>query len=131
MRIAHTMLRVSNLEAAIDFYERVLGMQVMRRTVNEAYRYTLVFLGYDAKDAQIELTYNWDTDHYDMGNAYGHIAIESNDIQKICATAQALNLGKVTKEPSKVKGSTTSQTIIAFLEDLDGYKIELIERPAV
>ena len=124
MRLLHTMLRVADLDKSIAFYTQVLGMKELRRADNEEYRYTLAFVGYgDEKDtAVLELTYNWDTDSYDLGNAYGHIAID--DIYKACADIKAAG-GNVSREPGPVKGGTTE---IAFVKDPDGYSIELIQK---
>lgn len=126
MRILHTMLRVGDLDKSISFYTEVMGMQLIRRHDNEEYQYTLAFLGYgdESEGAVIELTYNWGTHEYDLGNAYGHIAIE---VDNAAATCDAIrnNGGKVTREAGPVKGG---KTVIAFVEDPDGYKIELIEK---
>lgn len=114
------------LDKSIAFYTQVLGMKELRRADNEEYRYTLAFVGYgDEKDSTVlELTYNWDTDSYDLGNAYGHIAIEFDDIYKACADIKAAG-GNVSREPGPVKGGTTE---IAFVKDPDGYAIELIQK---
>lgn len=124
MRLLHTMLRVGNLEKSIAFYTQVLGMQLLRQSENAEYKYTLAFLGYGAETAQtvIELTYNWGTESYDLGNAYGHIAIETQDIYATCEAIRAAG-GNITREPGPVKGGTT---VIAFVNDPDGYAIELI-----
>ena len=126
MRILHTMLRVGDLQRSIDFYTRVLGMTLLRTSDNPEYKYTLAFVGYGTNPdhAELELTYNWGVDKYDLGSAYGHIAISADDIVAACELAKA-NGGVVTREPGPVKGGTT---VIAFLTDPDGYKIELIER---
>jgi lactoylglutathione lyase len=126
MRILHTMLRVGDLQRSIDFYTKVLGMSLLRTSDNPAYQYTLAFLGYGSNPdhAELELTYNYGVDQYEMGTAYGHIAISANDIVKACADVKA-NGGNVTREPGPVKGGST---VIAFVTDPDGYKIELIER---
>ena len=126
MRILHTMLRVGDLQRSIDFYTAVLGMKLLRTSDNPEYKYTLAFVGYGAnpEHAELELTYNYGVDHYDLGNAYGHIAISADDIVQACAAAKA-NGGNVTREPGPVKGGST---VIAFITDPDGYKIELIER---
>ncbi|MFD1893398.1 lactoylglutathione lyase [Ottowia beijingensis] len=127
MRILHTMLRVGNLQRAIDFYTQVLGMQLLRTSENPEYKYSLAFLGFDGGNpgqAEIELTYNWGTEQYDMGTAYGHIAIGVPDAYAACAKIKAAG-GKVTREAGPVKGGTT---VIAFVTDPDGYKIELIQR---
>ena len=127
MRLLHTMLRVGNLERSIDFYTQVLGMQLLRRSENPQYRYSLAFLGFDGGNpgqAEIELTWNWDTDHYELGTAYGHIALGVPDAAAACERIRAAG-GKITREAGPVKGGST---VIAFVEDPDGYKIELIER---
>lgn len=126
MRILHTMLRVSDLSRSLDFYTNVMGMKLLRQQDNEQYRYTLAFVGYQSEQqgAVLELTYNWDTDAYDLGNAYGHIAIEVEDAAHSCQTIKDAG-GKVTREAGPVKGGST---VIAFVEDPDGYKIELIEK---
>ncbi|MYN00668.1 lactoylglutathione lyase [Pseudoduganella sp. DS3] len=126
MRILHTMLRVGDLQRSIDFYTKVLGMQLLRTSDNPEYKYTLAFLGYghNPEHAELELTYNYGVDKYDMGNAYGHIAISAEDIYSACEAVRA-NGGNVTREPGPVKGGAT---VIAFVTDPDGYKIELIER---
>jgi lactoylglutathione lyase len=126
MRILHTMLRVGDLRRSIDFYTNVLGMKLLRTSDNPEYKYSLAFLGYGSnpEHAELELTYNYGVDHYDMGTAYGHIAISATDIHRACASVRA-NGGNVTREPGPVKGGTT---VIAFITDPDGYKIELIER---
>ena len=125
MRILHTMLRVGDLQRSIDFYTRVLGMTLLRKSENSEYKYTLAFVGYgDEKDeAVIELTYNWGVSEYELGSAYGHIALEADDIYATCDALRAAG-AKITREPGPVKGGTT---VIAFVEDPDGYKIELIE----
>ena len=126
MRILHTMLRVGDLQRSIDFYTRVLGMTLLRKSENSEYKYTLAFVGYgDEKDeAVIELTYNWGVSEYDLGSAYGHIALEADDIYGTCDALRAAG-AKITREPGPVKGGTT---VIAFVEDPDGYKIELIAK---
>lgn len=126
MRILHTMLRVGDLQRSIDFYTRVLGMTLLRKSENSEYKYTLAFVGYgDEKDeAVIELTYNWGVSEYELGSAYGHIALEADDIYATCDALRAAG-AKITREPGPVKGGTT---VIAFVEDPDGYKIELIAR---
>lgn len=126
MRILHTMLRVGDLQRSIDFYTRVLGMKLLRTSENTEYKYTLAFVGYgnNPEHAELELTYNWGVDKYELGTAYGHIAISADDIVAACELAKA-NGGVVTREPGPVKGGST---VIAFLTDPDGYKIELIER---
>lgn len=129
MRLLHTMLRVGNLERSIAFYTEVLGMQLLRRSENPEYRYSLAFLGFDGGNpgqAEIELTHNWDTHEYDMGTAYGHIALGVPDAYAACDAIKARG-GNVTREAGPVKGGTT---VIAFVTDPDGYKIELIQRDA-
>ncbi|MFY0699263.1 MAG: lactoylglutathione lyase [Bermanella sp.] len=125
MRILHTMLRVGDLQRSIDFYTRVLGMNLIRQSDNEQYRYTLAFLGYGSEEdgAVIELTYNWDTSEYDLGTGYGHIAIGADDIYSTCDAIKAAG-GIVSREPGPVKGGTTH---IAFVKDPDNYSIELIQ----
>lgn len=125
MRILHTMLRVGDLDRSIDFYTRVLGMNLIRKRENEQYRYTLAFVGYgkESEGAVLELTYNWDTSEYDLGSGYGHIAIGSDDIYSTCDAIKQAG-GIVSREPGPVKGGTTH---IAFVKDPDGYSIELIQ----
>ena len=122
------MLRVGNLERSLAFYIDVLGMQLLRRRDNPEHRYTLAFVGYgpESETAVLELTHNWDTDHYDLGTAYGHIAIGCDHVAATCAVIRERG-GRVVREPGPVKGGST---VIAFVEDPDGYRIELIERPA-
>ncbi|MBR7629408.1 MAG: lactoylglutathione lyase [Aeromonas popoffii] len=126
MRILHTMLRVGDLQRSIDFYTRVLGMKLLRKSENSEYKYTLAFVGYgDEKDESvIELTYNWGVSEYELGSAYGHIALEADDIYGTCDALRAAG-AKITREPGPVKGG---KTVIAFVEDPDGYKIELIAK---
>ena len=127
MRFLHTMLRVGDQQRSIDFYTKVLGMQLLRQTENAEYKYTNTFLGFEGGNpgqAELELTYNWGQSDYDMGTAYGHIALGVQDIYGACDRIRAAG-GKVTREPGPVKGGTT---VIAFVTDPDGYKIELIER---
>ena len=126
MRILHTMLRVGDLQRSIDFYTNVLGMKLLRTSDNPEYQYTLAFVGYGSNPdhAELELTYNYGTTSYELGTAYGHIAISADDIVAACDAARA-NGGNVTREPGPVKGGST---VIAFITDPDGYKIELIER---
>ncbi|MBE0362444.1 lactoylglutathione lyase [Pseudoalteromonas ulvae UL12] len=125
MRLLHTMLRVADLEKSIAFYTQVLGMKEIRRAENPEYRYTLAFVGYadESEQAVIELTHNWDTDSYDLGNAYGHIALEFDDIYTACEQIKQRG-GIVSREPGPVLGGTTE---IAFVKDPDGYAIELIQ----
>jgi lactoylglutathione lyase len=126
MRILHTMLRVGDLQRSIDFYTKVLGMKLLRTTDRPEQKYTLAFVGYGSNPdhAELELTYNYGVDQYDLGNAYGHIAIAVEDAYQTCDAVKTQG-GKVTREAGPVKGGTT---VIAFVEDPDGYKIELIER---
>ncbi|WP_248464432.1 lactoylglutathione lyase [Pectobacterium versatile] len=125
MRLLHTMLRVGDLQRSIDFYTQILGMRVLRISENTEYKYTLAFVGYteESEGAVIELTYNWGVDSYDLGNAYGHIALGVDDVAATCERIRKAG-GNVTREAGPVKGGTT---VIAFIEDPDGYKIELIE----
>ncbi|MBB5019032.1 lactoylglutathione lyase [Chitinivorax tropicus] len=126
MRILHTMLRVGNLEQSIDFYTQVLKMRVLRRQDYPEGRFTLAFIGYGAESEHtvIELTHNWDTDRYELGNGFGHIAIEVDDAYQACEEVKKLG-GKVTREAGPMKHGTT---VIAFVEDPDGYKIEFIQK---
>ena len=126
MRFLHTMLRVGNLQRSIDFYTQVLGMQLLRTSENPEYRYTLAFLGYGSnpEHAEIELTYNWGVESYEMGTAFGHLALGVPDAAAACEAIRAAG-GNITREAGPVKGGTT---IIAFVTDPDGYKIELIQR---
>jgi lactoylglutathione lyase len=124
MRILHTMLRVVDLEKSIRFYTEVLGMKLLRRKDYPEGRFTLAFLGYGAESdtAVLELTHNWDTRCYELGNAYGHIAIEVDDVYR--AAQEVRNRGgKVTREPGPMKHGAT---VLAFVEDPDGYKVELL-----
>ena len=126
MRILHTMIRVGNLEKSIEFYSRVLGMQEIKRSEYPDGKFTLVFMGYTSEEdgPLVELTYNWDIDSYDLGNAFGHIAIEVADIYQVCDLARDSG-ALVTREPGPMKFGGTRN--IAFIQDPDGYKIELIE----
>jgi len=126
MRILHTMLRVGDLQRSIDFYTKVLGMKLLRTSENTEYKYSLAFLGYGSnpEHAELELTYNHGVDKYEMGTAYGHIAISVSDAYQACDAARN-NGGNVTREAGPVKGGST---VIAFVTDPDGYKIEFIER---
>jgi len=126
MRILHTMLRVGNLEKSIDFYSKVLGMSVLRRKDYPEGKFTLAFVGYqDESNATVlELTHNWDTEKYDLGTGFGHIAIEVNDAYMACEMVKERG-GKVTREAGPMKHGIT---IIAFVEDPDGYKIEFIQK---
>ena len=126
MRILHTMLRVGDLARSVKFYTEVLGMKLLRTTDRPDQKYSLAFVGYDDEDraSVLELTYNYGVDKYDLGSAYGHVALAVEDAAKACAEVRKRG-GKVTREAGPVKGGTT---VIAFVEDPDGYKIELIER---
>ena len=126
MRLLHTMLRVGDLQRSIDFYTRILGMQLLRTSDNPEYKYTLAFVGYASNpgQAELELTYNYGTDSYDMGTAFGHVALGVPDAAAACEKIRTAG-GNVTREAGPVKGGTT---IIAFVTDPDGYKIELIQR---
>ncbi|MCX7961720.1 MAG: lactoylglutathione lyase [Burkholderiales bacterium] len=126
MRILHTMLRVGDLERSVKFYTEVLGMKLLRTVDRPEQKYSLAFVGYDDEDrsAVLELTYNYGVSRYELGTAFGHIAIEVPDAAAACAAVRARG-GKVTREAGPVKGGTT---VIAFVEDPDGYKIEFIER---
>src|SRR4051812_2001271 len=125
MRILHTMLRVGDLDRSIQFYTNVLGMKEISRKEYPDGKFTLAFLGYgrNPEHAEIELTYNWGVDHYELGNAYGHIAIGVDDIYGACDKIRASG-GKITREPGPMKHGTT---VIAFVEDPSGYKVELIQ----
>ena len=125
MKILHTMLRVGNLQRSVDFYTKVLGMQVLRTTDRPDQKYSLAFVGYGPEDrnAVLELTYNYGVEQYDLGSAYGHVAIQEEDAYQACERIQAAG-GKVTRPAGPVKGGST---VIAFVEDPDGYKIELIQ----
>jgi len=126
MRFLHTMLRVGNLQRSIDFYTKVMGMTLLRQSENASQNYSLAFVGYgrNPEHAEIELTYNHGVDSYEMGTAYGHIAIGVPDVAAACEKIRAGG-GNVTREAGPVKGGTT---VIAFITDPDGYKVELIER---
>ena len=126
MRILHTMLRVGDLKRSIYFYTNVLGMQVLRQKDYPEGRFTLAFVGYGAEDqeAVLELTHNWDTGKYDLGTGYGHVALEVDDAYKACDEVKKRG-GRVTREAGPMKHGTT---VIAFVEDPDGYKIEFIQR---
>lgn len=127
MRFLHTMLRVGDLQRSIDFYTQVLGMQLLRKTENPDYKYTLAFVGFgkNPEHAEIELTYNWGVDSYQIGTAFGHLALGVPDVYGACEKIKAAG-GNVTREAGPVKGGST---VIAFVTDPDGYKIELIQRP--
>jgi lactoylglutathione lyase len=126
MRMLHTMLRVGNLDRSIKFYTEVLGMTELRRAEYPDGKFTLVFIGYgdETSNTVLELTYNWDTESYDLGNGYGHVAIGVSDAAAACEKIRNLG-GKVVREAGPMMHGTE---IIAFVEDPDGYKIELIER---
>jgi len=128
MRILHTMLRVGDLEKSLDFYCNVLGMKLLRRKDYPGGEFTLAFVGYgeESEAAVLELTHNWGVDTYDLGNAYGHIDLEVDDIYATCAEIKAKG-GTVTREPGPMKHGTT---VIAFIEDPNGYKVELIQKKA-
>ena len=128
MRMLHTMLRVGNLEKSIAFYTEVLGMKLLRQSENTEYKYTLAFVGYgdESENAVLELTYNWGTDSYDLGNAFGHIALEVENVYEACDKIRAKG-GVISREPGPVKGGTTE---IAFVRDPDNYAIELIQKKA-
>lgn len=123
-RLLHTMLRVGDLDRSINFYTNVLGMKLLRKSDNEEYKYTLAFIGYadESEGTILELTHNWDTSEYDLGNAYGHIAISADDIYATCEEIRSAG-GDIMREPGPVKGGTVE---IAFVKDPDGYSIELI-----
>ncbi|APG49719.1 TPA: lactoylglutathione lyase [Providencia stuartii] len=125
MRLLHTMLRVTDMQRSIDFYTKVLGMRLLRTSENPEYKYSLAFVGYsdESEGAVIELTYNWGVDSYELGTAYGHIALGVDNVAQTCEDIRRAG-GNVTREAGPVKGGST---IIAFVEDPDGYKIELIE----
>lgn len=125
MRLLHTMLRVGDLDKSLDFYTRVLGMTLLRRNDYPEGKFTLAFVGYgpESEQAAIELTYNWGVDKYELGNAYGHIALEVDDAYAACDKIRAAG-GKVVREAGPMKHGST---VIAFVDDPDGYKIELIQ----
>lgn len=126
MRLLHTMLRVGDLARSVDFYTNVLGMRVLRTTDRPDQKYSLAFVGYgdEREHAVLELTYNYGVERYELGTAYGHVAIEVDDAKAACEAVRAKG-GKVTREAGPVKGGTT---VIAFVQDPDGYKVELIQR---
>ncbi|MEE9286839.1 MAG: lactoylglutathione lyase [Gammaproteobacteria bacterium] len=128
MRIMHTMLRVGDMDRSIHFYTEVLGMKVLRKQEYPDNQFTLAFVGYgdEADHAVLELTYNWDQDRYKMGDAYGHIAIGVDDVYAACDTIRERG-GKIVRDAGPMKGGST---VIAFVEDPDGYKIEFLEDPA-
>ena len=127
MRILHTMLRVGDLQRSIDFYTQVLGMSLLRQSENESQKYSLAFLGYgrNPEHAELELTYNHGVSSYELGTAYGHLALGVPDAYAACEKIKAAG-GNVTREAGPVKGGST---VIAFVTDPDGYKVELIQRP--
>ncbi len=126
MRLLHTMIRVGDLERSLEFYTQVLGMTLLRRKDYESGRFTLAFVGYGPEDetAVIELTHNWDTPSYDLGSGFGHLALEVDDAYAACDQIRTRG-GKVVREAGPMKHGTT---VIAFVEDPDGYKIELIQK---
>ena len=128
MRLLHTMLRVGDLQRSVKFYTEVLGMKLLRTTDRPEQKYSLAFVGYDdeSRASVLELTYNYGVERYDLGGAFGHVAIGVPDVKKACERVRAAG-GKVTREPGPVKGGTS---VIAFVEDPDGYKIEFIESRA-
>jgi len=128
MRLLHTMLRVGDLQRSVRFYTETLGMKLLRTTDRPEQKYSLAFVGYDneEKTAVLELTYNYGVERYEMGGAFGHIAIGVPDVAGACAKVRGAG-GKVTRDAGPVKGGST---VIAFVEDPDGYKIEFIERRA-
>jgi lactoylglutathione lyase len=128
MRVLHTMLRVGDLERSLDFYSNVLGMKIIRRKDYPDGRFTLAFVGYgdESSNALIELTHNWDTKAYEIGTGYGHIALGMENIYAACEAIREKG-GKISREPGPMKHGTTE---IAFVEDPDGYKIELIQLAA-
>ena len=129
MRMLHTMLRVGDLKRSVEFYTQVMGMTLLRQHDNEEYKYSLAFVGYqpESEGAVIELTYNWGVTEYELGTAYGHIALEVDNAAAACERIRN-NGGRVTREAGPVKGGST---VIAFVEDPDGYKIELIEKKSI
>ncbi|MDQ6988140.1 MAG: lactoylglutathione lyase [Mariprofundaceae bacterium] len=126
MRLLHTMLRIGDLEKSLNFYTEIMGMHLLRRKDYPGGRFTLAFVGYcqENEGAVIELTHNWDTTSYDLGDAYGHIAIAVEDIHAVCDNIRG-NGGNIVREPGPMQHGNT---VIAFIEDPDGYKIELIQR---
>ncbi|MBY0271210.1 MAG: lactoylglutathione lyase [Burkholderiales bacterium] len=128
MRLLHTMIRVGDLQRSIDFYTQVLGMRLLRKSDYPGGRFTNAFVGYDdeSRAAVLELTHNWDTKSYDMGSGFGHVAVEVEDAYKACEEVKKRG-GKVTREPGPMKHGST---VIAFVEDPDGYKIEFVQRKA-
>lgn len=128
MRLLHTMIRVGDLQRSIDFYTQVLGMRLLRKSDYPSGRFTNAFVGYDdeSRTAVLELTHNWDTKSYDMGSGFGHVAVEVEDAYKACDEVKKRG-GKVSREPGPMKHGST---VIAFVEDPDGYKIEFVQRKA-
>ena len=128
MRLLHTMIRVGDLQRSIDFYTEVLGMRLLRKSDYPSGRFTNAFVGYEdeSRAAVLELTHNWDTVSYDMGTGFGHVAVEVEDAYKACDEVKKRG-GKVTRGPGQMKHGTT---VIAFVEDPDGYKIEFVQRKA-
>jgi lactoylglutathione lyase len=128
MRMLHTMLRVGDLDRSIAFYTKILGMKVLRREDYPEGKFTLAFVGYgdEKNNTVLELTHNWETASYDLGNAFGHIAIEVDDAYQACVDVKKAG-GKVVREAGPMKHGTT---VIAFIEDPDGYKIEFIQKSA-
>ena len=126
MRLLHTMIRVGDLQRSIDFYTQVLGMRLLRQKEYPSGRFTNAFVGFDdeSRTAVLELTHNWDTKSYDMGSGFGHVAVEVEDAYKACDEVKKRG-GKVSREPGPMKHGTT---VIAFVEDPDGYKIEFVQR---
>lgn len=124
MRLLHTMIRVGNIDRSIDFYTRTLGMKLLRQKDYPQGKFTLAFLGYgdESNNTVIELTYNWDTDKYDLGNGFGHLAIEVDDVYKATEKIRAMG-GNIIREAGPMNAGST---IIAFVEDPDGYQIELL-----
>jgi lactoylglutathione lyase len=126
MRILHTMIRVTDLQRSLDFYTQVLGMRLLRKSDYPEGRFTNAFVGYEdeSKAAVLELTHNWDTKSYEAGNAFGHVAVEVDDAYKACDEVRSRG-GKVVREAGPMKHG---KTVIAFVEDPDGYKIEFVQR---
>ncbi len=125
MRLLHTMLRVGDLDRSLDFYTGVLGMKLLRRKDYPEGRFTLAFVGYgdESDNTVVELTHNWDTDHYELGDGFGHLAIGVDDVYRACERIRAAG-GKVVREPGPMKHGSS---VLAFVEDPDGYRIELLQ----
>ncbi|MBL1142925.1 MAG: lactoylglutathione lyase [Proteobacteria bacterium] len=125
MRVLHTMLRVGDLEKSLHFYTDIMGMKLLRKEDYPEYEFTLAFVGYgdESETAVLELTHNWDTGSYDLGNAYGHVAIGVDDVYKTCEKIKEMG-GTIVREAGPMQGG---DTVIAFVEDPDGYKVELLE----